>query len=112
MAITDLLLENSQRDVEVLRGQLELQDDPTRERDIDFVLKTDDRQQADLVCSFIKDNHYGTCWVEEGQPGQFRIMMTVHMGTSQNQICCISGLMACLGALFKLEYDGWGCVIQ
>lgn len=82
-----------------------------RDRDVDFVLKTVDYEQAKTVSSFITDNQYGRPEIEVVD-GYFRIIFKINMPITQNLICSVSALMVCLAALFKLDYDGWGSVLQ
>ncbi len=112
MATIDLLLENAYQDTQLLLKNGELGDEFSKTRDVDFVLKTGDRQRAELVCSFMNDNQYGACRVEEGALGELRVVTVVHMPATQHLICSVSGLMVCVGALFNVEYDGWGCIVQ
>lgn len=80
-------------------------------RDVDFVLQAQAREKAELVAEFVADNQYGVPRIEESEDG-FRLLVTVHMPITQQVVCSVSGLMACLAQLFSLEYDGWGCVVQ
>jgi len=69
------------------------------------------KEKAELVASFVHDNRYGVSKVQEAQ-GEYGVLVTIHMPTEQHILCSVSGLMACICALFGLEYDGWGCVLQ
>lgn len=80
-------------------------------RDVDFVLKAQAREKAELVAAFVTDNQYGVPRIEESDDG-YCLLVTVHMPITQHVVCSVSGLMACLAQLFSLEYDGWGCVVQ
>lgn len=111
MAVVDSLLDNAYQDTQLLIKNDDLGDDFSQSRDVDFVLTTSDQRRAETVCSFINDNQYGSCRVEGG-PEHFRVVTTIHMPSTQNLICSVSGLMVCMGALFEVEYDGWGCIIQ
>jgi hypothetical protein len=80
-------------------------------RDIDFVLYAEDEKKANTVTSFINDNRYGVASFEKVET-QYRILVVVNMPSTQQLVCSVSGLMACIAALFSVEYDGWGCVLQ
>ncbi len=111
MSVTDALLKNAYEDTQLLIKNDSLGDVFSIPRDVDFVLKCDDRKKAEIVASFILDNRYGLPSIGESDSG-FRVVVTVNMPTTQNVLCSVSGLMACLSKLFDLDYDGWGCVVQ
>ena len=75
------------------------------------MLRAKERAQAETVSSLIQDNQYGIPRIEDAET-DFRIIVTVSMPTTQQVLCSVSGLMACLSEIFGIEYDGWGCVIQ
>ena len=66
--MADLLLANAYQGTQLLAKNDKLGDDFPIVRAVDFVLKTPDQALADL---------YGESWVEEGSPGQFRIVTTI-----------------------------------
>ncbi len=111
MSVIDSLLTNAYEDTQLLLKNDHLGDDLSRPRDVDFVLKTVDYEQAKTVSSFITDNQYGRPEIEVVD-GYFRIIFKINMPITQNLICSVSALMVCLAALFKLDYDGWGSVLQ
>ncbi len=110
-AVVDTLLDTARRDTELLLKNDALGDDFSVPRQVDFLLLARNRDQAELVSSFINDNRYGSARVEQAQD-EVRVLVAVTMPTTQNILCSVSGLMACVAALFKVDYDGWGCVIQ
>jgi hypothetical protein len=110
-ALVDKLLDNARQDTDLLTKNDALGDDFSVPRPVDFLLVAMDGKKADLVASFVNDNRYGDARVEP-IGGQFRILIVVEMPTTQNVLCSVSGLMACIAGLFGVEYDGWGCVIQ
>ena len=67
--------------------------------------------KAGLVRDFINGNRYGDATSEE-VAGEFRVLVRIHMPTTQHVLCSVSGLMACVAYLFGVRYDGWGCVLQ
>jgi regulator of RNase E activity RraB len=111
MSVIEKLLETAHQDTQLLIGNNEKGDDFSIPRDVDFLLTTDDADKANTVASFINDNNYGVASVQ-AVDDTFRIQVVVHMATTQNLICSVSALMACIGKLFNLTYDGWGCVLQ
>jgi hypothetical protein len=78
---------------------------------VDSYLLSHEENLAYLIRDFINDNHYGDARVEKVN-GDYRVLTFITMPTQQNMICSVSGLMACLAAIFKVYYDGWGCVLQ
>lgn len=110
-SVVDTLLETARADTELLQKNDGLGDDFSVPRQVDFLLLAKDRARAELVASFIEDNRYGVARVEQAGD-EFRILVFVTMPTTQNVLCSVSGLMACVAALFEVNYDGWGCVIQ
>ncbi len=111
MSVVDKLLETAQLDTDLLVRNDAKGDTFSRPRVVDFLLVADDPDRAQLVRDFITDNQYGDASVETVD-GQHRILVKIEMPTTQHVLCSVSGLMACLAALYDLEYDGWGCVIQ
>lgn len=111
MSIVDSLLNNAYQDTQVLLKSDEVGDVFSIPRDVDFLFRCADRKKAETVCSFIRDNHYGSAKVSESESG-FSIEVVSHMPVTQNVICSISALMCCIGAIFEVEYDGWGSTIQ
>jgi hypothetical protein len=111
MSLVETLLETARADTDLLVKNDRLGDDFAVPRDVDFILRTPDREKAETVASFVDDNRYGTPHVEAADGG-YRVRVVVRMPTTQPVLCSVSALMACLASLFDLEYDGWGCVIQ
>jgi len=111
MSIVETLLDTAYQDTQLLMGNDEKGDNFSIPRDIEFVLYAQDEKKADTGSSFINDNQYGEASYAEVE-GQYRILVVVNMPSSQHLVCSVSGLMACIAALFSVEYDGWGCVLQ
>jgi hypothetical protein len=111
MSVVESLLNNSYQDTQLLIGNDEKGDNFSIPRDIEFVLYAKDEKKADTVTSFINDNRYGEAsFTQVGE--QYRILVIINMPSTQHLICSVSGFMACIAALFSVEYDGWGCVLQ
>ncbi len=111
MSVIENLLNAAYQDTQLLLGNDEKGDNLSISRDIEFVLYAKDQEKADTVSSFINDNRYGEASFTEVE-GQFRILVVINMPSTQHIVCSISGLMVCIAALFSVEYDGWGCVLQ
>jgi len=109
--VVELLLETARQDADLLTKNDAKGDHFSRPRAVDFLLKAPTKEKAELVASFVHDNQYGVSKVQEAQ-GEYGVLVTIHMPTEQHILCSVSGLMACICALFGLEYDGWGCVLQ
>jgi len=111
MHLVEQMLDNARSDTDLLLKNDARGDDFAVPRDVDFLLVAPDEAKANLVCNFINDNRYGAATVQEHEDG-FGILVVVHMAPQQNVLCSVSGLMVCIGKLFEIEYDGWGCVLQ
>ncbi|WP_165838506.1 ribonuclease E inhibitor RraB [Pokkaliibacter plantistimulans] len=81
-------------------------------RDVDFVFYASERGKAETVARFVQDNRYDSTLITPTEEGRVRLVVTVNMPTTQSVLCSVSALMACLSALFGIDYDGWGCVLQ
>jgi hypothetical protein len=113
MSIVEDLLNAAEQDHSLLQKNRERGDHPAAPRDLDFLLLSPNREQADLVASFVTDNRYGVATVEaEPDSTRWRVLVVVHAPATEHVVCSLSGLMVCIAELFKLEYDGWGCVLQ
>jgi len=112
MKLVETLLANSDSDRDLLQKNLGHGDAPEIPRDVDFVLYSKDKDTGELICSFVHDNSYGRAVYKEipenPDTAKHRIIVTIHMPTTEHVACSISALMACLAKLFDLEYDGWG----
>lgn len=111
MSVVDELLRTAFEDTQLLRKNDERGDVFSRPRDVDFLLKAPSREKADVVSRFVNDNQYGRAQVR-GPDGGWSVLVTLRMPVEQHILCSVSALMVCIGHLFGLEYDGWGCVLQ
>lgn len=111
MSVVDTLLAAAYEDTQLLIKNDALGDDFAIPRDVEFVLRANERNKAETVSSFIQDNQYGAPRIEEAE-SEFRVVVTVFMPTTQQVLCSVSGLMGCISEIFGLEYDGWGCVLK
>ncbi|NWK57759.1 ribonuclease E inhibitor RraB [Verrucomicrobiaceae bacterium N1E253] len=111
MKIVEQLLINSEEDTKLLIQNDSHGDKFSVPRTVDFTINASDEEKAELVASFIEDNHYGKTTVTKVDE-VFRISVFVEMPIEQNIICSVSGLMLCVSELFNVDYDGWGCIMQ
>lgn len=111
MPLVDTLLQTAYEDTQLLLKNDKLGDKFSVRRNVDFVLRTGDGERAETVASFINDNQYGSATVKQVED-EHRVLVAIHMPTTQNVLCSVSALMACLAELFSVEYDGWGSTIQ
>ncbi len=111
MSLVDTLLKNAYQDTQLLIKNDERGDVLSVPRDVDFLLRCEDSGRAETVASFVNDNQYGVAVVEQVDD-EYRVRITVHTPITQNVLCSISGLMACLSELFQVVYDGWGSTIK
>jgi hypothetical protein len=112
VSVVDTLLGNARADVDLLRKNDARGDVFSLSRDVDFLLIAPNSAKAEVVASFINDNCYGVAKVQDHDGEPVGVLVTIRMPTEQHILHSISGLMACLGALFDVRYDGWGCVLQ
>ena len=111
MPLVDTLLTTAYEDTQLLIKNDQLGDNFSVFREVEFLLRSKDTARAETACSFINDNRYGNAVVQQDDAGT-GVLVTVKMPTTQNVLCSVSALMACLAELFSLEYDGWGTTIQ
>lgn len=112
MSIVELLLETARADTELLITNNQRGDQFTVPRTVDFLLIADNADTADTVASFITDNQYAECRIDESEDGKFNILAQLEMPITQNVACAVSGLFACISKIFNVEYDGWGSEIR
>ena len=112
MSIVELLLDTARADTELLITNDEHGDQFSVPRTVDFLLIADTAETADTVASFISDNQYAECRIDQTDDGKFRILAQLEMPITQNVVCAVSGLFACISKIFNVEYDGWGCEIR
>jgi hypothetical protein len=108
----DLLTQTAKTDRDLLIKNDALGDDFTKPRDVDFAFETSEREHAEDFAEFVNGKSYGTAKFSETDAGQFRVVVLITMPTNQQVINCVSGFMLCLSRLFKIDYQGWGSVIQ
>lgn len=109
--VVESLLDNAYQDTQLLIENDLKGDIFSIPREVDFTLYAKDQDKGQLVTDFINDNKYGVATYQEINSNH-RITVVINMPITQNLICSVSGLMTCLAALYDLEYDGWGCVLQ
>jgi Regulator of ribonuclease activity B len=112
MTMFDLLHDTALADTDLLRKNDKLGDVFTIAREVDFAFETTDRQRADDFAEFVNEKNFGKAAVSEIADGHFRVLVLITMPITQHVIGCISGFMLCLGRLFKIDYLGWGSVVQ
>ncbi|BDU16588.1 ribonuclease E inhibitor RraB [Lysobacter auxotrophicus] len=111
MAVIDTLMETAVADTDLLR-RLDAQGDRFHiARDVEFLLRAPSAEKATKVASFINDYQYGIA-TAQGLDDAPSVLLIVHMRIEQHGLRSVSGFMACVCALFGLDYDGWGCVVQ
>jgi hypothetical protein len=111
VGIVDTLLDTARADTDLLLTSDKHGDVLSKRRDVTFLLLAPEQAKAGLVANFIEDNRYGRAVVETGE-SQVRVCVHINMPIDQPIICSVSGLMACVAAIFGLEYDGWESEIQ
>ncbi|WP_175912697.1 ribonuclease E inhibitor RraB [Burkholderia sp. BCC1640] len=111
MSVIDTLMETAIADVDHLRKRDEQGDDFSVPRDVDFLLRAPSAEKASIVAGFINDYQFGQALVQQSD-GEYSVLVVLHMPIQQHNILSVSGFMTCVCALFGLDYDGWGCVVQ
>lgn len=111
MLIIESLMSGARSDVDVLRSLDKHGDDFSVARDVDFVFRTPTKEKAEIVVGFINDHQYGLARLEQPE-NEYGVLVTINMPIQQHAVLSVSGFMSCLGALFGLEYDGWGCPVR
>jgi Regulator of ribonuclease activity B len=112
MTTFELLTETAIADRDLLIKNDERGDDFNKPREVDFSFITNDETRAKEFVEYIIDMSYGKAQMSETQLGIFQVVVLIKMPINQNIINCVSGFMLCLSCLFKIDYQGWGSVIQ
>jgi hypothetical protein len=84
----------------------------TISRNVDFAFRTNDKENADDLCAYINGKNFGKASVTRADDGLYWVIVVIQMPITQNLVCSVSAFMVCLGRLFRVEYDGWGSVVQ
>jgi hypothetical protein len=111
MSVIESLISGAKADADVLSTLSSHGDNFSIGRDVDFTFHTQSAQKAERLQQFVNDNCYGSAFIESLE-GDFRILVRITTPIQQPIIFSISGFMACLGTLFDVEYDGWGCPVK
>jgi Regulator of ribonuclease activity B len=112
MSLFDLLHENAVADHNLLESSDAQGDVFANSRDVDFAFKTSDKTSAQDLCDFVNGKNYGKAHVDARDPELIWVFVIIHTPITQHVIFSLSGFMLCLSRLFKVEYDGWGSVVQ
>ena len=108
----DLLTKNAIEDTSLLLKNDEMGDVFTKPREVDFTFESPERERAEDFAEFVNGKSYGTAQVGELEAGRYRVVVLITMPIHQPLICSVSGFMLCLSRLFKIDYQGWGSVVQ
>ncbi|AXB33238.1 ribonuclease E inhibitor RraB [Vibrio campbellii] len=109
MSIVNKIIESAESDVDVLRRLDAEGDNFSLFREVDFHFKCPDPDKADVVAGFINDFQFGVA-EHVVQDGLHYVDVKITMPVNQNIVSCVSGFMVCVAELYKVEFDGWGCV--
>jgi hypothetical protein len=110
-SIIEILLDTAKSDTDLLVQNDKRGDKLSVPREVDFLLRAPSQEKAQLVADFMNDNRYGRAMAQGDENGH-RVSVRIEMPITQNVLCSVSGLMACVSKIFDVEYDGWGSVIQ
>ncbi|WP_233840324.1 ribonuclease E inhibitor RraB [Dyella sp. 2HG41-7] len=111
MSIVESLMSGAKADASVLDALNSHGDDFSIARDVDFVFLAKNLKKAEEFQQFINNNHYGVARLDSSDV-DFRVLVKINMSINQPVILSISAFMVCLGILFDVEYDGWGCPVN
>ncbi|WP_222566153.1 ribonuclease E inhibitor RraB [Novilysobacter antarcticus] len=111
VTVLDSLMQNAESDIDLLRKLDSQGDDFAVPRDVEFMLRCPSAEKADLAADFINDYQFGVAATQESD-GEHQVVVVVNMPIQQHAILSVSGFMVCIGELFGLECDGWGCIVQ
>ncbi|WP_082661779.1 ribonuclease E inhibitor RraB [Terracidiphilus gabretensis] len=112
MTMFDLLYETAASDTDLLQRNDVLGDIFSIVREVDFDFLSPTREQAQDFVEFVNGKSYGRAEVQEMQDGKFRVLVFIHMPITQHVILSVSGFMLCLSRLFRIDYKGWGSLVQ
>ena len=105
-SVVETLLETARADTDLLGKNDELGDVLTVSREVEFLMFAPTEAKAQLVASFINGNRYGDA-AAESSDDRHAVRVLIDMPITQNVLCSVSGLMACIGHIFDIDYDGW-----
>ena len=108
----ELLHQTAIADADLLRRNDELGDTFTVAREVDFAFETVDKERADDFAEFVNGKSYGKAAVTKLPDDRFRVLVLITMPITQYVIGCVSGFMLCLSRLLRIDYLGWGSVVQ
>ena len=111
MSVIEELMKQAEMDAQLLSRYDELGDNFSSFRNVEHCFIAKDQSQAETLADFINDYRYADTSVEQVDD-EWRVLAVSNMPVNQNVINSVSGFMTCIAALFKVEYDGWGSVIQ
>lgn len=112
MTLFDLLTQTAKSDTDLLRKNDESGDVFAEPREVDFAFESAEKENAEDFAEFVNGKQYGVANVTELEDGSFRITVLITMPITQHLICSVSGFMLCLSGIFKIDYQGWGSVVQ
>jgi hypothetical protein len=112
MTLFELLTQTAIADTDLLRKNDESGDVFAAPREVDFAFESAERENAVDFAEFVNGKQYGVAKVTELEDGRFGITVLITMPITQHLICSVSGFMLCLSRIFKIDYHGWGSVIQ
>jgi hypothetical protein len=104
VGVVDALMDTARADTELLYKLDAQGDDFSIPREVAFLLSAPSREKAELVRDFVNEHQYGVAKMLKTD-GRLAVEIRVHMPIVQNVICSVSALMACLAALYGLDYE-------
>ena len=106
------LMNTAEADANLLIQNNEKGDNFSIPRDVDFYFICDTYEKAEIVSGYTNDYNYGQANIQERDDGNYGVTVLINMPINQHIITPISGFMQVVANLFKVEYSGWGTVMQ
>lgn len=110
-SFVELLLETAKADTDLLIMSDAEGDVLAMPRQVEFVIFAPDAHQAEIIAGFVNDNRYGQATAFQAD-GHHSVRILIDMPITQNVLCSVSGLMACISRIFGGDYDGWSSPVQ
>lgn len=111
MHITQRLLETSYQDFELIQNLESQGANPNLIHTLDYCFIAPDKDKAELVCSFIRDNAYGNARVESNDESH-RIIVEIQAPLIRHLIYNVSANMVSISYMFSIEFVGWGTCVE
>lgn len=111
MTLVTSLADEASMDIELLKAIKSQGDNWSIARNLEFMMETKSKNNAEKAASFIQNNQFGeTKILEVG--GLYVLMVFVEMPLHVNAVLSVSGFMTCIADMFNLKGTGWAANVQ